>query len=635
MKKNIDSKSPFERLPASVFSSSEAAAIRVAREIADLIRERQEQGLKVVLGLATGSTPVPVYREWIRMHREEGFSFANVVSFNLDEYYPLSRTHRESYWRFMQDQLFAHIDIPEEQVHVPNGEVGRDKAFEDCQEYEQRIADAGGIDIQILGIGRTGHIGFNEPGSGIDSRTRLVTLDELTRRDAARDFLGENNVPRYAITMGVGTIMEARKILLLAWGRAKAGVIRKALEEAPTDHIPASYLQSHPNAEFVLDEAAASLLTRYTEPWRVGFVDWTPELVRRAVLGLCQKVDKPILKLVDKDYNEHGLADLLTVKGSAYQLNIHIFNVLQHTITGWPGGKPDADDSARPERAQPAQKRVLILASEPQEDILGLGGTIRRLCDQGHEVTIAYATSGDLAVPDQEAKAALELLQDLGDLGGGLDAGSIQEQIKDLGKKDILDFDSETVRVVKAAIREGEARQSARQLGLSQKILRFLRMPFYRKGHYRRFRLEEEDFAMLQQLLQELKPHQIFVSGSHDDPSSVSGLTFRALREAFARCSESEEWPQHTYVWMYRGSGEEWPVDRIDMAVPLSPGELNRKVIAALQHRSQHSQSPNALLEQSESWQRTEHLNRRTAELYDRLGMAEYEAIECFVRWRS
>lgn len=635
MKIDCRTKSPFERIPAEICGSSDEGALMVAAEIADLIRQRTKANRTVVLGLATGSTPVPVYRELIRMHREEGLSFKHVITFNLDEYYPLSRNHRESYWRFMHDQLFAHIDILPENIHLPEGEVTREQAFEHCRAYEEAIAKAGGIDLQLLGIGRTGHIGFNEPGSGPESRTRLVTLDAMTRRDAARDFLGENNVPRYAITMGVGTILEARRILLLAWGMGKASVVAKALEEAPNDRLPASYLQSHPNTTFILDEPAASALTRITQPWRVGFVEWTPERIRRAVIGLSQKVGKPVLKLVDKDYNEHGLADLLTVEGSAYELNIHIFNVLQHTITGWPGGKPDADDSHRPERAHPAQKRVLILAAEPQEDILGAGGTIHRLEDQGHEVTIAYATSGDLAVPDHEAVAALELTRDLSQFTTGPTNGSLQQRIDELRNKGLLDEDSEQVRQVKAAIREGEARQSVRVIGLQEKYLRFLSLPFYRKGRYRRFVAGEEDRKLMQELLEEIRPHQVFISGNQADPSSVAGITFRIFTEALANCAEQGDWTKDTHVWLYRGPGEEWAVDQIDMAVPLSPGELQHKIIAAYQHRSQHSQSPYALAEQNESWQRTEQLNCQTASLYDALGMAEYEAIECFVRWKS
>lgn len=622
----------FERVHVDVHNSSSVAAVKVAEKIAALIQARAGEGRYAVLGLATGSTPVPVYRELIRKHKEEGLSFSNVITFNLDEYYPLERSHRESYWKFMQEQLFAHIDIQQANIHLPSGEVSRDEAFNQCREYEQAINEAGGIDLQLLGIGRTGHIGFNEPGSGSESRTRLVTLDAMTRRDAARDFLGEGNVPRYAITMGVGTILEAREILLLAWGRSKAGVVKAAVEGTQSDQLPASFLQKHFNTRFVVDQAAASELTRNTEPWRVGFVEWTPELVRRAVAGLSLKVGKPVLKLVEKDYNENGLADLLTVKGSAYQLNIEIFNVLQHAITGWPGGKPGADDSQRPERAEPKSKRVLFLASEPQEDILGAGGTIHRLKDQGHEVTIAYLTSGGLAVPDEEAISALDLTSALNRLSGAPAAKGLQVRIGELKAKGLLDEDSLEIREVKSAIREAEARQAVQLLGIESSQLKFLNLPFYSKGRYRRFSVEQEDVRILVELLDEVKPHQIFLTGDQADPSSVAGIHFQLFNRVFKKFLTEADWSAQTYVWMYRGSGEEWPIHEVNMAVPLSPDELRNKITAAFQHRSQHSQNPYALLEQNESWQRTEYLNRNTAKIYDALGMAEYEAIECFVR---
>ena len=628
--------SSFERLPTEIFASSTEGASRVAREISDLVLQRADEGSPAVLGLATGSTPVPVYRELIRMHREEGISFRHVITFNLDEYYPLAGDHRESYRRFMREQLFDHIDVLPENIHIPDGGVAREEAHAHCRDYEERINDAGGIDLQILGIGRTGHIGFNEPGSGRETRTRLVTLDTMTRRDAARDFLGEERVPRYAITMGVGTILQARRIILMAWGRGKASVVAEALEKPPSDHIPAGYLQSHEDAVFVLDESAASELTRVTEPWRVGFVTWDAELVRRAVIGLSGKVEKPVLKLVEKDYTDHSLADLLTARGSAYQINLEIFNVLQHTITGWPGGKPGADDSNRPERAEPAIKRVVVLAAEPHEDILGCGGTIRRLFEQGHEVTIAYATSGDLAVPDDEAVAALELARDLALPRGGGSGAGLDAMITEIGQKRAFDEDSARIRTVKGAIREGETRQAMRVLGLPENCLRFLRLPFYTKGRYRRFVVESEDIENVARLLREVRPHQVFVSGTEEDPSSVAGTVHRVFVEAFRHSREAgESWTNRTRMWLYRGSGAEWPVSRIDMAVPLSPSELQRKVMAAFQHRSQHSQSPYAVAEESEHWQQTEKLNRETARVYDALGMAEYEAIECFVREKT
>lgn len=633
MKNAQTMESPYERVPAWIFGSAEEGARAVAGEVAALIRVRAEEGRPAVLGLATGATPVPVYRELVRLHRDEGLSFAGVVTFNLDEYYPIQRSHPESYWRFMHDQLFDHVDIQPGNIHLPDGEVDRRDALAACLRYEEAIAAAGGIDLQLLGIGRTGHIGFNEPGSGPDSRTRLVTLDALTRRDAARDFLGEANVPRYAITMGVGTILRARRILLMAWGRNKAEVVAKAMEERPGERLPASHLQLHGSTTFVLDTGSASCLTRNTEPWRVGPVDWDPQLVRRAVIGLSRKVGKPVLKLVDKDYNEEGLADLLTSEGSSYQLNLRIFNVLQHTITGWPGGKPGADDSHRPERAEPARKRVLILTAEPQEDILGMGGTIHRLRQQGHELTIAHATSGDLAVPDRDALAALDLSEEIAATAGAGGLAACRELAGALRAKAAFAEDSEAIRTVKGAIREAEARQSSELLGVDPAALVFLRLPFYRKGRYRQFMAGEEDIAAVRALLERVRPHQVFLSGDQANPVTVPGLTFRVFAEAFGHCVAQSEWPRDTFVWLYRGSGEEWAVDQIDMAVPLSPDELQRKLEAAYQHRSQHSHTPFTLAEERESWQRAEHMNRDTAHAYNRLGMAEYEAIECFARW--
>ena len=353
----------FENVAVRVYDRSDEACAALAAEIAALIRRKKQEGGHAVLGLATGSTPVGLYRELIRLHREEGLSFANVITFNLDEYHGLERSHPESYWRFMHEQLFDHVDIPAAQIHLPDGMVPRSEVFAHCRAYEEAITAAGGIDLQILGIGRTGHIGFNEPGSGADSRTRLVTLDTVTRRDAARDFRGEDNVPRHAITMGVGTILEARRVVLLAWGEAKADVLARAVEGTPGAELPASFLQAHDDCRFLVDRAAAGRLTRFDHPWRTGPVDWSPSLRRKAAVWLTGQVKKPILKLVDEDYAKHSLSDLLTGHGPAYDLNIAVFNELQHTITGWPGGKPGADDSTRPERAEPAVKRVLVLGA--------------------------------------------------------------------------------------------------------------------------------------------------------------------------------------------------------------------------------------------------------------------------------
>lgn len=602
-----------ESIHTTLFSGAEEACLETAREIADLIRKKARRDETAVVGLATGSSPVRLYRELIRLHREEGLSFRNVVTFNLDEYYGLSPDHPESYRRFMNDQLFDHVDIPPENTHVPDGLVARDKVFDHCRTYEETIQELGGLDLQILGIGRSGHIGFNEPGSGPDSRTRLVTLDTLTRRDAARDFLGQENVPRHAITMGVGTILEARRIILLAWGQAKAEVVAQSVEETPTEAIPASFLQKHDDCSFYLDTMAGSLLTRVRHPWLVGPVDWTPEMTRRAVLWLSGKVNKPILKLVDEDYTENGMADLLTERGSAYNLNIEQFNRTQHTITGWPGGKPHADDSNRPERAAPFPKRCLILSPEPLDDVLAMGGTLHRLVDQGHEVTVAYLASGNLAVSDAEVEKASNWMEEL-------------------GKKGIGNLDTPEIRQWKAFIRRSEAKASAKILGLHPDQLVFLDLPFYESGRYRRFIAGPEDTDRLRALIETIRPHQIFTTGMGHDPLTPAAIGFEVFLSALGEAS-SHDWQGDCRIWLYRGLGQEWDVHELEMAVPLSPEELENKIQGIYQHQTQRSQTPSFGGRGSrEAWHLADQLNRNTAEQYDQLGLAEYEAIEGFAR---
>lgn len=623
-----------ERLKTTVYTDADGACAHVARVIADLIKARSAEGRPAVLGLATGSTPVRLYRELIRLHREEGLSFKNVVTFNLDEYYGLSGDHPESYRRFMQDQLFDHVDLKPENTHVPDGLAARDEVYASCQTYEQAIAEAGGIDVQILGIGRTGHIGFNEPGSGPESRTRLVTLDSLTRRDAARDFLGEENVPRHAITMGVGTILDASKVFLLAWGEAKAEVIAQSVENKPTDTIPASFLQQHSDCEFCIDLAAAGHLTRVRYPWLVGPVEWTPEVVRKSVVWLAGKVGKPLLKLTDEDYAENGMADLLTEKGSAYDLNIELFNITQHTITGWPGGKPNSDDSHRPERATPFPKRSLVLSPEPMDDVSCLGGTMHRLAHQGHEVTVAYLTSGNLAVPDPDARRAIELLTELGRERENADefgfAQTLEQQLSDKGQ---FGEDTLEMRRLKGLIRRGEARSSARLLEIHPEQLCFLDLPFYENGRYRRFESGQDDIEALVRLLKAHEPHQIFATGLGHDPLSVPAICFEILKGALARC-QNDTWFSNCHIWLYRGPGSEWEAHEIDMAVPLSPDEFEYKIRGIYQHQSQRSQSPSANRKSADnSWNLASQLNSATAETYDALGLAEYEAIEGFRRW--
>jgi glucosamine-6-phosphate deaminase len=618
-----------ERIPTEIFPSADDAARRVACEIATLVRHNDAAGKPSVLGLATGSTPVRLYRQLIRLHREEGLSFRRVITFNLDEYYGLPRTHPESYWRFMHDQLFRHIDVPEENVHVPDGTVPRAEVFEWCRAFEDQIRAAGGLDLQVLGIGRTGHIGFNEPGSSRDSRTRLVTLDGLTRRDAARDFQGEENVPRHAITMGIGTILAARQIVLLAWGESKAQVVAQAVEGAPTDALPASFLQAHSDVRFIIDEAAAAELTRVRQPWLVSPVSWNPALTRRAVVWLAQQTGKPVLKLLDEDYNEHGMADLLTEQGPAYGLNIRVFNDLQHTITGWPGGKPNADDSSRPERATPYPKRVLVFSPEPSHDVLGMGGTLRRLIEQEHEVTVVHQTSGNLAVPDEEAMMATDLVVDLAGENGGL--AFAREVRRQLDVRTAIDGDTPEICRLKAVIRRGEARAALKICGVAGHSIQFLDLAFYERGRYRQFRIEEGDVAAVANQLRAARPHQIFATGLWDDPSSVAATCFEIVRRACAEVA-NERWFRECRIWVYRGGETAWAAAEIDMAVPLSPRELAQKTQAVFYHKSQRSQTPVAS-SLREPWQQAEQQNRRLAEIYDALGLASYEAIEGFRRW--
>jgi glucosamine-6-phosphate deaminase len=625
-----------ELIPTRLFSNADEACMTVADAITQLIESRNAAGKPTVLGLATGSTPVRLYRELIRRHSEEGLSFANVITFNLDEYFGLPGDHPESYRKFMQDQLFDHVDLKPENTHVPDGMVQRDEVFASCQAYEAAIEAAGGIDIQILGIGRTGHIGFNEPGSAPDSLTRLVTLDSLTRRDAARDFLGEENVPRHAITMGVGTILAARQVFLLAWGEGKAGVIAKTVEGPQTDAIPATFLQRHEGCSFCIDESAASQLTRIRLPWLVGRIDWTPEVTRQAVLWLAQKVDKPLLRLVDEDYTENGMADLLVEQGSVYDLNIHLFNITQHTITGWPGGKPNADDSNRPERATPYPKRSLILSPEPLDDVYCLGGTINRLKKHGNEVSIAYQTSGNLAVPDGEVRRAIELMIELGEERSGQeDLDYIKTVQAQLDAKGDFGADSTEIRQLKGLIRRSEARSSARTLGLETDALHFLDLPFYEKGRYRRFVANEQDTARMRELLETIRPHQIFATGYGHDPLSVPALSFEVLRAALAACAASD-WIKDCNIWLYKGPAQEWEAHEIDMAVPLSPSELENKIQGIYQHQTQRSQSPiSGDKRVNNTWDLAREINRTTAELYDAIGLAEYEAIECFKKFTN
>jgi glucosamine-6-phosphate deaminase len=625
-----------EKIPTKIFKSSEEASVFVANEIASLVKIRQLEGKPCVLGLATGSTPTRVYAELIKIHKESGLSFKNVITFNLDEYYPMEPDSLQSYVRFMKEHLFNHIDIPKKNIHIPDGTLAKEKVQDFCIQYEKKIESLGGIDLQVLGVGRTGHIGFNEPGSSERTVTRLITLDQVTRIDAASDFFGEENVPRKAITMGVGTILKAKRIIMMAWGEGKANIVHRAVEGPVTDQVPSTFLQKHNNTLVVLDDAASSKLTAIKTPWLLDSCQWDEHLIRKAVVWLCQKVKKPILKLTNNDYMEHGMADVITEYGSAYQVNIKIFNQLQHTITGWPGGKPNADDSHRPERAKPFPKRVVIFSPHPDDDVISMGGTFIRLVDQGHEVHVAYQTSGNIAVFDDDAVRFADFVRDFNNAFGlSKEDGEkfYKKIVKSLTQKGPGQVDSPEVMRIKGLIRRGEAKAGCRYVGLPDSQAHFLDMPFYETGLVKKKPLGEKDIQIIVDLLEKIKPHQIYAAGDLSDPHGTHRVCLAAIFKAVEKL-KNKAWMKDCYLWLYRGAWQEWDVDQIEMAVPLSPDELLRKRRAVFKHQSQKDSAVFPGNDQREFWVRAEDRNHATAEIYNQLGLAEYEAIEAFVRWK-
>ena len=626
----------FEKIPVKIFNTSDQASQFVASQIASLIRTRQKENKPCVLGLATGSTPTRVYAALVKMHKEEGLSFKNVHSFNLDEYYPIKPDALQSYVRFMGEHLFNHIDIPKANIHIPDGTLPKEKVAEFCREYEKQIDELGGIDIQVLGIGRTGHIGFNEPGSSERSLTRLVTLDQVTRIDAASDFFGEENVPRKAITMGVGSILKARKVYMMAWGEGKAGVIKKAVEGPVTDQIPSSFLQKHHDCLVVLDEAASSELVRIKTPWVLDSIDWNDKLIRKSVVWLCQKMKKSVLKLTNHDYMEHGMGDIITEYGSAYKVNIKVFNDLQHTITGWPGGKPNADDSHRPERATPFPKKAIIFSPHPDDDVISMGGTFIRLVDQGHEVHVAYQTSGNIAVFDDDAIRFADFVRDFNaQFGLSKSDGEkfYKAVVQSLENKGPGQVDSKEVLSIKGLIRRGEAKAGGRYVGIPDEQMHFLDMPFYETGAVKKKPLSEQDIKLIMDLLVQVKPHQVYAAGDLSDPHGTHRVCLAAIFQAIDRL-KNESWMKDCWVWLYRGAWQEWDIDQIEMAVPLSPDELMRKRRAIFKHQSQKDSAMFPGSDKREFWMRAEDRNHATADAYNRLGLAEYEAMEAFVRYK-
>ena len=609
-----------ERLTVRIYESDQAASRGVARRIAQLIRARAAEGKRAVLGLATGHTPVNIYRELIRLHRQEGLDFANVVSFNLDEYWPIDPGIIQSYHTWMRENFFMHVNVPAANIHIPSANVPAGQLEEHCRQYERGIAEAGGIDFQILGLGRSGHVGFNEPGSPPDSRTRLVHLDLITRRDAASDFFGEENVPETAITLGVGTILQAREIALLAFGEHKAPIVRRAVEGEVSTHVSASYLQRHGNVTFYLDEAASAELTRMKTPWLLGRCQWDDLLTRHAVVWLAGKVKKPILRLTDEDYVENALSDLRDrAPRGAYDINLTVFRRLMDTITGWPGGKE-------------AKRRVLIFSPHPDDDVICMGGTMRRLIEQGHDVHVAYMVSGFLSVFDHDVSRYADFVREFNEIFKLTpeQSAAIERHIdRFLKQKKPGDVDTPEIQAIKGLIRRTEAIDAAKFCGLAEDHIHFLDMTFYNTGKVQKLSISRQDVEAVLGILKALRPEMIFAAGDLSDPHGTHRLCqeagLKALEEYVAGGNPPPE------LWFYRGAWQEWPPELIDMTVPLSPDELRQKRFAIFRHQSQKDRAmfPGPY-DSREFWQRAEERNMTTAATYDALGLPEYHALEAF-----
>ena len=628
-----------EKIATDIFPTIEDGAKEIADNIELEITSKQREGRYCVLALGTGLSLTPVYAELIRKHREEKLSFKNVVVFNAYEYFPLNPDSKNSSLNQLKDRFLAHVDIDAQNVFSPDGTISQDAVQEYCRLYEQRIATFGGIDVCLLGIGRIGNIATNEPGSGIASSSRLMLIDATSRQEMTMSFGTQEIVPPCSITMGVQTILSARKIFLTAWGDEKADIIQKAVEGPLTDAIPASFLQTHNNVRVVIDLAAASKLTRIIHPWLVTSCEWTDKLVRSALVWLCQLTGKPILKLTNKDYNENGLSELLALYGSAYNANIKIFNDLQHTITGWPGGKPKADDTYRPERSKPFPKRVIVFSPHPDDDVISMGGTLRRLVQQGHDVHVAYETSGNIAVGDEEVTRFMHFINGFNQIFDENKDEVIKKKYKEIKKylaeKKEGDIDSADIRTIKGLIRRGEARTACTFNQIPLDHVHFLDLPFYESGKIEKLPMTEADVKIVRDLIAKVKPHQIYVAGDLADPHGTHRKCTDAVFAAIDLEKEANAaWLKDCRIWMYRGAWAEWEIENIEMCVPMSPEELRAKRNSILKHQSQMESAPFLGNDERLFWQRSEDRNRGTAKLYDDLGLACYEAMEAFVEYK-
>lgn len=627
----------FEKIPVKIFPDQKDGSAYVAKLVADFIREKQIKKEKCILGLATGSTPKSFYKELVRLHKEEKLSFKNVITFNLDQYYPIDNDALQSYHRFMLNNLFDHIDINPKNIHIPDGEINKDNIKDHCRNYEKLIQDAGGIDLQILGIGNNGHIGFNEPGSGIYSKTRLITLDNSTRIANSYEFANISQVPRLAITMGIGTILKSKKIILMAWGSGKASVIKKAAEDDDSEYVPASLLQNHDDVTFIVDEGAASELTRNKSPWLTGDCDWTAKMIKKAVVNMALKLKKPVLSLTNSDYNEYGLSDLLVEKGDAYEINLQVYYMLRDTITGWPAGKPNANIPGHPERSDPYPKTVIIFSPHPDDDIISMGGTFQRLHDQGNDVHIGYQTSGNIAVTDEFVTRFLDFavgFEEIAGINTNKSGKILADARKFLGRKKSNQVDTPTIRSIKGLIRRGEAKATCRYVGIPDKNIHFQNLPFYETGTIEKKPMGEKDIKITIELLRQVKPQQVYCAGDFADPHGTHIICFNVVLEALKRIKkDGDEWINNCWLWLYKGAWQEWNIEEIEMAIPMSPDQVLKKRYGIFIHQSQKDMVPFQGSDSREFWQRAEERNAATADLYADLGLTHYAAMEAFVRW--
>lgn len=629
----------FEKVSTDIFPTIEEGAIDIANHLEADIKKREQEGRKYVMGVGSGSSLTPIFHELIKRHQAGKLSFKNVVVFNAYEYFPLSEENVNRGINQLKERFLNHIDIDVENIFTPDGTIAQNDVQEHCRQYEQHIKELGGLDVILLGIGRMGNIATNEPGSSITSASRLILIDETSREEMKMSFGSQESVPPCSITMGVSTILSARKIFLTAWGEEKADIIKKTVEGKVSDAIPASFLQTHNDAHVVIDLSAAAKLTRIQHPWLVASCKWTDKLVRSALVWLCQITGKPLLKLTNKDYNENGLSELLALYGSAYNANIKIFNDLQHTITGWPGGKPDADDTYRPERAKPFPKRVIVFSPHPDDDVISMGGTLRRLVQQGHDVHVAYETSGNIAVGDEEVVRFMHFINGFNQLFINDQDDVIKSKYKEIKKflknKREGDIDTQDIRTIKGLIRRGEARTASTFNQIPLDHVHFLDLPFYESGKIEKLPMGEADVNIVRELITKVKPHQIYVAGDLADPHGTHRKCTDAVLAAIDLEKEAKaEWLKDCRVWMYRGAWAEWEIENIEMCVPISPEELRAKRNSILKHQSQMESAPFLGNDERLFWQRSEDRNRATAKLYDDLGLACYEAMEAFVEYK-